>query len=49
MWWASDSGNPATTPPRIIRMVSPNPAVAMRPVRAPLRVISVLSPMVQAW
>ena len=40
--------SPSAILPRIMCRVSPNPLVKIRPVFAPARVISVLSPMVQA-
>ena len=48
-WKISDSGTPSVKRPRMIRSVSANPLVVIRPVTAPEPVISALSPMVQAW
>jgi hypothetical protein len=49
MWAASVGASPCVTKPRIIRMASPNPLVVTSAVFAPARVMSVLSPIVQAW
>ena len=46
---ASVSVRPWVTLPRIIRNVSGNPSVTTIPVRAPVRVMSVLSDTVHAW
>ena len=48
-WNISDSGTPSVKRPRMMRNVSANPLVVIRPVTAPEPVISALSPMVQAW
>ena len=48
-WKISDSGTPSVKRPRMMRSVSANPLVVIRPVTAPEPVMRALSPMVQAW